>query len=833
MPLSDTFSRANTTGPLGVADSGQTWTSFQMGIQGAGAYADARADSSLSDGTITMKVSAIDTASASQTFIIFRYVDGNNYWRVGLSNPGGFYQFERWVGGVYTWVDGATATANNGDVWTLEMFGSVLTFKLNGTTLVVVNDATHATATVHGFGMYQDGLTRVDEFSVVTGALQSSTASFASGAAIATVTARQAFASSAFTSSATMRGLDLSTIPRRGAGHLTGPTPSIVTPPASAVFTSGAAMSFVVGVAARIGQAAFLSGGSFWRIDLSFIPRTGAGRWIGPAADVVPQPNVATFTSVASMVVEGGPTRYADVAFASVAVLSATGGRGAISDATFTSKASFWRYDLSSVPRTGAGRLVGPNADIFVPPITLAFVSVATLAAAGVVEKLSAGAFASRATLIASGSALAQGQAEFVSRATLGARSDVVEAVSAFSAFASMVANGYVVKAGQTALSAAATLVAIGETSGTGSAAAFASRAAMTTTFLVSRSAVATFTSVVSLTATGATTALAQVAFASRAGMAAESAITSADATFTATSTLSAQGHVVKAGQAAFASVAVLVFVGETSGPGSVATFSSVAMVAATGEGLVVAQATFASGATLVVISGNFWVGIGPPAPAPVVIFGTATEEDMAGFSTVIANRLLNYAFRGVAPATIPGVVLSLHSADPGSGGANEFSGQGYTRQAPNFGAASAGSIALTDPVTFTALPPQWVMYIGAWTTDPVPQFISSIPNGDPKNFVAEADDDTFTSAGHGLSDGMAVALLAISGTSLPTGVSADTPYYVRDATANTFRLAATSGGAALAISSDGIGTVRRVQHMDTDDNFTVLAGSQFSFLGV
>lgn len=70
--------------------------------------------------------------------------------------------------------------------------------------------------------------------------------------------------------------------------------------------------------------------------------------------------------------------------------------------------------------------------------------------------------------------------------------------------------------------------------------------------------------------------------------------------------------------------------------------------------------------------------------------------------------------------------------------------------------------------------------------------------------FTANAGTDVITSNDHGLS-GSDVVLLTTSNT-LPGGLSAETPYFVRDVTTHTFKLAATSGGAAIDITSTGTG---------------------------
>lgn len=73
---------------------------------------------------------------------------------------------------------------------------------------------------------------------------------------------------------------------------------------------------------------------------------------------------------------------------------------------------------------------------------------------------------------------------------------------------------------------------------------------------------------------------------------------------------------------------------------------------------------------------------------------------------------------------------------------------------------------------------------------------------------TVEADDDTVTLTAHGYSNGQAVRLTAITG---GTGLTAGTVYYVRDAATNTFKLAATAGGAAINVTADGTGATFNV----------------------
>lgn len=194
----------------------------------------------------------------------------------------------------------------------------------------------------------------------------------------------------------------------------------------------------------------------------------------------------------------------------------------------------------------------------------------------------------------------------------------------------------------------------------------------------------------------------------------------------------------------------------------------------------------------------------------------------MTGLGVSMANALLDLVFRNQSFSAITGVKASLHNADPGTTGANEI--VGTTRQDVTFNAASGGLAAVAANVPFSNMPGADVLYIGYWSSDG--RFIGSGPNGALKDFTATDTGDTFTSASHGYSDGMSVALLAPLAGSLPSGVSADTIYYIRDAATNTFKLTTSPGGSAINLTADGTGRVRRAQRVGTGEIFTILAGS-------
>ena len=141
----------------------------------------------------------------------------------------------------------------------------------------------------------------------------------------------------------------------------------------------------------------------------------------------------------------------------------------------------------------------------------------------------------------------------------------------------------------------------------------------------------------------------------------------------------------------------------------------------------------------------------------------------------------------------------SLHTAFPGTTGANEVTGgsPAYAQKAITMNASSGGSRSLNAAVTFD-VPACTVKWIGFWNST---AFVGCAPNGGatPKNFMAVPSTDLIQSTGHGWADTQKIVFF--NGTA-PGGLTEGTTYFVRDATADTFKVAATSGGAAIDITS-------------------------------
>lgn len=142
---------------------------------------------------------------------------------------------------------------------------------------------------------------------------------------------------------------------------------------------------------------------------------------------------------------------------------------------------------------------------------------------------------------------------------------------------------------------------------------------------------------------------------------------------------------------------------------------------------------------------------------------------------------------------------FSLHSGYPGSTGANELTGGGYTRLAAVVNTASGGQRLLNAALTFT-VPACTVKWIGGWNGS---VFVEPIPNGGatPKNFTTAPTNypNLIITPNHGYIANQ--ALVFYQGTP-PGGITEGTTVYARDITADTFKVSATAGGVALALTT-------------------------------
>ena len=140
--------------------------------------------------------------------------------------------------------------------------------------------------------------------------------------------------------------------------------------------------------------------------------------------------------------------------------------------------------------------------------------------------------------------------------------------------------------------------------------------------------------------------------------------------------------------------------------------------------------------------------------------------------------------------------LMSVGGTETGAG--TEVVGGTYAREAVDWAAASGGTKSTASSITFSDLPETdvqgWAVYDSTGATRKWYGVISS------KTGTAQNADDTVTVTSHGYEDGQKIVFQ--SGYA-PPGLSANTTYYVRDVTSNTFKIATSLGGSAQVITGD------------------------------
>ena len=87
-------------------------------------------------------------------------------------------------------------------------------------------------------------------------------------------------------------------------------------------------------------------------------------------------------------------------------------------------------------------------------------------------------------------------------------------------------------------------------------------------------------------------------------------------------------------------------------------------------------------------------------------------------FLTTVANSILNELLRAEAITPAASLMIGLHTADPGTTGANEVSSTGgYARQVIAFDSASSKVSLNTSVINFTGMALTTVAFIGLYST--------------------------------------------------------------------------------------------------------------------
>lgn len=161
--LCDTFTRADSTTELGVADSGQTWTALTgvLGISNNQAYQPTGANSrsvidlGVANYFFSLRVPTLGTAG----FLNFRVSDNINLWRFGYSGNGMMVQ--KIVAGSVTTITGLFGKPAANDTLGVECIGDTIKIFVNGKLITTINDSFNNTATKVGINI-DNATTRFD-----------------------------------------------------------------------------------------------------------------------------------------------------------------------------------------------------------------------------------------------------------------------------------------------------------------------------------------------------------------------------------------------------------------------------------------------------------------------------------------------------------------------------------------------------------------------------------------------------------------------------------------------------------------------------------------------
>jgi hypothetical protein len=156
----------------------------------------------------------------------------------------------------------------------------------------------------------------------------------------------------------------------------------------------------------------------------------------------------------------------------------------------------------------------------------------------------------------------------------------------------------------------------------------------------------------------------------------------------------------------------------------------------------------------------------------------------------------------------------SLHTAYSISG-ANEVAGGSYARVAVTFAAPASQSMALSGgPYTINVPASTTVEFVGFWSASTSGTFGGMFPLGNASAFAFAAPSSTSTllAPGSAYTSNQQVCVFPTGGSSLPSGLTAGTIYFVKSPSGDSFQLSATSGpGSAITLSSDGSGIVQAI----------------------
>ena len=195
-------------------------------------------------------------------------------------------------------------------------------------------------------------------------------------------------------------------------------------------------------------------------------------------------------------------------------------------------------------------------------------------------------------------------------------------------------------------------------------------------------------------------------------------------------------------------------------------------------------------------------------------------ENEILKWETGQSNSL------GTAQTPWLGLFTTLPGED-GTGG-TETTVVSRANSSTKWAAPSAGSVATNADVslgTASGDSSGYIKGIGIFDASTAGNLRRVIRCWGARKTASAATSDTITSTSHGFADGTRVLWEAPAGVSVPGGLAENTTYYVRDSVTNTLKLAATLGGSAIDITTDGVGYLRQ------DKSKPIFSGDPVSIL--
>lgn len=171
MSFSDNFDRANSTTTLGAP-----WTALKgtWGISNNQAYlvtpdlsndSFAVVDAGASDGHVQATI-GVTPLLFNYPGLVFRVSNASNFWEVAHNTGTGNWELYTYSGSYTGPLATGVGTAVQGDVVRVEMSGTNITLKVNGSTVLTYSGAFNQTATQHGLYFFAASVEgRWDDFS--------------------------------------------------------------------------------------------------------------------------------------------------------------------------------------------------------------------------------------------------------------------------------------------------------------------------------------------------------------------------------------------------------------------------------------------------------------------------------------------------------------------------------------------------------------------------------------------------------------------------------------------------------------------------------------------